>query len=382
MAKYFSGINTNGDKYTISIIDDSLNIIFMDNLDLERLVDLLKRKSVAIISIDAPLALYLKHSNLKDAPDADKLIIKKRAFDSMLGTKNLFTYSDRFSISKEKLMQLVELLTQLNKLGFSFKKPGETDRCIIEAYPDVSFHSFSCALNFNISQDEFIKRKIDTLKNRGLRVKDYLKKNTCGAEVNTLCQAYTAYLYQQGECTCLGNAYEGLLVIPSKVMAVNKKVVPNDIRKGLHINAPVAEQPESKIVHYTNRPEPQTAVFNKTSRFSSKVTAMYCGAQYLYTNVDGIIRINDLRPIKSYRPFTEMFEIKYIRLVQVIIGTTDGLRRVKANLIPNFENSNIFKAAEEEDKKKLDSFWGNQGDKRGYLIKFNKVEIIEVQKAW
>ena len=373
MAKYFSGITLNGNKYTISIIDDNLNVIFMDNLEFEGLVDLLKRKSVAVVSIDAPLALYLKYSKSTDNRNTDTVIIKKRSLDSIVNSKNLFTYSDKFTVNKDTLESLVKLLDYLNKLGFSIRKSREVEKSIIETYPDTSFLVLGCN---NIStSDDIYKLKIDFLRNKGLRLKDYMKRNKKDAciEINTLCQAYTAFLYYTGESTCLGSPEEGLLVIPSKnilsnvqaVKVVQKKIIPTIPNVRVADNKNIIQ---NKTVY---PPTPQNKIKGGT------VIAEYCGAQYLYTNTDGIIRINELRPIKSYGPFTDIYEIKYIKLVQVVIGTTDGLKRVKANFIPTLENSNSFKAADEEDKKRLDNFWANTADKRGYLIKFNKVEVIK-----
>ncbi|HBM74115.1 MAG TPA: hypothetical protein DD429_00975, partial [Clostridiaceae bacterium] len=72
-----------------------------------------------------------------------------------------------------------------------------------------------------------------------------------------------------------------------------------------------------------------------------------------------------------------IYELSSIKRVQVFMYTIDGLRKVKANFIPYSENHNIFKAAGDEDKRKLDNFWGSTKDKHGYLIKFNKVEVVK-----
>lgn len=377
MAKYFSGITINGNKYGISIIDDSLNIIFMDNLETDRLTELLKRKSVTSISIDFPLALYLKSVSNNVNQNSERLSVKKRSFDNTISSKQLFTYNNRFSINKNSLRTLMDLSKQLDILGFSVKNPEDIDKSIIESYPDTSFLALGYTHDNNMSEEDVMKKKIDILKGKGIRVKDYLKKGKkdINIELNTLCQAYTAFLYHTGGNTSFGNAEEGILVIPAKDVLVKAKPV-REISKE---NKPVShniKQPQSRPAHIQPPPGPPSGIPGRV-HVNNKVIAEYCGAQYLYTNTDGVIRISELRPIKSYRPFTEIYEIKQIKQVQVIIGTTDGLRKVKANLIPNVENSNSFRAAEEEDKIKLDSFWGNHGDKRGYLIKFNKVEVIK-----
>jgi hypothetical protein len=51
MAKYFCGITAGENKYTVSILDDNLNVIFIDRLELNKLAELLRRKSISIISI-------------------------------------------------------------------------------------------------------------------------------------------------------------------------------------------------------------------------------------------------------------------------------------------------------------------------------------------
>lgn len=373
MAKYFSGIVMNKDKCNISIIDDNLNVIFMDNLEVGKLIDLLKRKSVTVISLDFPLALYLKHSNSISNKAPETLSFRKRSFDNMLGSKNLLTYNDRFSISRECLNTIMDLSRQLDKLGFAVRKIGETEKSIIESYPDTSFTILGCTNISSIREDESLKRKIDALRSRGMRIKDFLKKGRCDSstEINSLCQAYMAYLYHAGETTSLGALEEGILVLPSKGIQGKLRVMREFPREKT-----IPDRNENKSARDIIKPVSPAGPISKV-KLNAKVIAEYCGAQYLYTNSDGVIRVNELRPIKSYRPFTEIYEINHIKLVQVTIGTTDGLRRVKANLIPNGENQNSFRAAEEEDKKKLDSFWGNHGDRRGYIIKFNKVEVIK-----
>jgi len=377
MAKYFSGITINGNKYGISIIDDNLNIIFMDNLEADRLIELLKRKTVTTISIDFPLALYLKNLNNSDQ-NFEKLSIKKRSFDSFINSRQLFTYSNRFNLNKHCLKALMDLSRQLVKLGFSIKGPEDPDKSIIESYPETSFLALGYTQDSNMSQEDVFKKKQEILKSKGIRLKDYLKKGKkdISIELNTLCQAYTAYLYHSGDKTCFGNAEEGILVIPAKD-ALGKTRSHREVQKEAKQNNLNIKQPQSRTANIQNSPSLSSGVPARTYS-CNKIISEYCGAQYLYTNTDGVIRISELRPIKSYRPFTEIYEIKQIKQVQVIIGTTDGLRKVKANLIPNTENTNSFKAAEEEDKKKLDSFWGNHGDKKGYLIKFNKVEVVKI----
>lgn len=375
MAKYFSGITVYENKYKISIIDDNLNIIFLDNLDYDRLMELLKRKSVMIMSVDAPLISYSR-SILQADNAGNKIIrIKRRHFDNNLIQKNLLTYNDRFNVSSDRMEILLKLYNGLNNLGFSIRKPGETEKAIIESYPDTSFSVLGYTEGQGCSVDEALRKKAEFLKYKGIRIKDYFKKSSRDmvVEINTLCQAYTAFLYFNGECTCLGSEAEGILVIPAKNVFSTPKLS-SDPQKSIRSSNMPIQKTESKPNNITNKP---AAVLAGNRLKGASVIAEYCGAQYLYTNTDGVIRINELRPIKSYRPFTEIYEIKHIRQVQVIINTTDGLRKVKANLIPNQENSNSFKAADDEDKKKLDSFWGNHGDKRGYLIKFNKVEIIK-----
>lgn len=375
MAKYFSGITMNDSKFKISIIDDNLNIIFLDNLDYGRVLDLYKRKSVTVLSIDAPIMMYLKCYPEGEMANNRPIRIKKRSLDNILSSKNLFSYQDRFSIQMERLTSSINLYKGLNAMGFCIKKPGDFDKSIIESYPDTSFSALGLNLNNNIPAEEANRRKIEFLKYKGIRTKDYLKKNKkdVDIEINALCQAYTAYLYYTGEYTYLGSIEEGLLILPSKDI-LNKQKPLNDQQK---LSKPVLSPGRQGEVRVENILEKTDSPITSNKLRNYNVIAEYCGAQYLYTNTDGVIRINDLRPIKSYRPFTEIYEMKLIRQVQVIIGTTDGLRKVKANLIPSMENTNSFKAADDEDKKKLDSFWGNHGDKRGYLIKFNKVEVIK-----
>lgn len=365
MARYFSGITLSRDKYAISIIDDNLNIIFMDRLEIDKLIDLLKKKSVTVVSVDAPLALYLRYSRtIHDNESNTPINIKKRYFDCTLASRRLFTYNDRFNdVNKESIKMFLELLNQLNKLGFSIRRPEEKEKAIIESHMDTSLALLGYSHSFKTFDEESLRKKIEALRNKGLRMKDYFRRNLkdCNFGINTLCQAYTSYVYYSGEVTCFGNPEQGLLVIPGKLPAEKSSPV----------------KAADKIYRHENRPENSQSPSSRIKLGGANVMTEYCGAQYLYTNTDGVIRVNDLRPIKSYRPFTEIYEIKYIKSVQVTINTTDGLRKVKANLIPSFESISSFRAAEEEDKRKLDSFWGNNGDKRGYLIRFNKVEIVK-----
>jgi hypothetical protein len=377
MAKYFCGITLNGKKYSVSILDDNLNIIFMDNLDFDKLLDLFKRKNISTISIDFPIVLYQKYLHLLSNKTIDSIKVKKRSCDNMLNSKGLLTYHDRFNVDKSRFESLMELYRQLAKLGFAVREAGSTEHAIIESYPDTSFSVLEKVPEGREPKDELIRRKVDLLKSKGIRVKDYFKRDrkSTDIEAGTLCQAFTAYLYYKNEYTCLGTAEEGLLILP-----VRK--IPDIGRSRQSLNTAgssneTAKAPEAKSTRHLVKPPVQAEPTTVKTREAGKITAEYCGAQYLYTNTDGVIRIDDLRPIKSYRPFTEIYQMGDIILVQVIIGTTDGLRKVKANLIPNSENSNAFKAADEEDRKKLDSFWGNRGDKRGYLIKFNRVEVIK-----
>lgn len=375
MAKYFSGITFYENKYKISIIDDNLNIIFLDNLDYDRLMDLLKRKSVTVLSVDAPLALYSKLNQQAVNENNKTVKIKKRSFDNVLISKNLLTYHDKFIVSINKMDSLLKLYNGITKLGFSVKSPGIADKSIIEAYADTSFAVLGLSFMDSCHQDDILKKKIEFLKYKGIRIKDYLKRNKkdTAIEVDVLCQAYTAYLYHSGDCTCFGSQEEGVLVLPSKNIPSMAK--PALEQQGTIKPPNTAGKPNNiDLSSPANKPESGAAI---SKAKGAATTAEYCGAQYLYTNTDGIIRINELRPIKSYRPFSEIYEIGHIRQVQVIIGTTDGLRKVKANLILNQENSNSFRAADDEDKRKLDNFWGNHGDKRGYLIKFNRVEIVK-----
>ncbi|KPU44059.1 hypothetical protein OXPF_22250 [Oxobacter pfennigii] len=407
MAKYFSGITVNGNKYSICIIDDNLNVIFMDNLEIDKLADLLKRKSVTALSVDFPGLIYQKNDKLSLNKDSYKITLKKRAFDNTISLKSLYTYQDKFTPDKEYFNSALDLINKLNKLGFSFNNQNEGDKPIIESYPDSSFYALGLAVN-NPSSEDIIKRKYDILKNKGMRIKDFFNKNMkdYDAEINVLCQAYTSYLYFNNEFSSIGSDSEGHVVIPGKdsISRTNgikefNKISASDNRNNENKFHRSGEKNDhsangngraknngrvisSKVYSENGNSAESKAVADKPIAetklsFDGKAVAEYCGAQYLYTNVDGIIRINDLRPIKSYRPFTEIYEMRHIKQVQVVIGTTDGLRKVKANLIPNYENSNSFKAAEDEDKKKLDNFWGNHGDKRGYLIKFNKVEVIK-----
>lgn len=371
MAKYFCGISLNESKYSISIIDDNLNIIFMDKLELSRLSDLLKRKSITTISIDAPIIMYSKQIASIQNKAQENIRIKRRGFDNLLSTRGMLTYQDRFNVSCDVCQSMSSLYTLLNNLGFSVKKSAEAEKAIVEVYPGTSFMALGLSLA-NISLDESVRRKTDLLKSKGIRIKDYLKKNKKDAdfEAGILMQAYTSYLYFTGECSSLGSPEEGIIAIPGK----------NAISRTKHQDSHKEGKAEQEMKQQpSNRPQVSEKAAQQSPARSKniRVTTEYCGAQYLYTNVDGVIRINDLRPIKSYRPFTEIYELKCIKQVQIIMCTTDGLRKVKANLIPNLENDNIFKAADDEDKKKLDSFWGIHGDKRGYLIKFNRVDVIK-----
>jgi len=375
MAKYFSGITVNDKKYTISIIDDNLNIIFLDNMEIDKLIDLLKRKSVSSLSVNAPLALYLKYNQLKGNDKNMSVKIQMRPLDNIINSRNLLTYSSSFTPDTNTFESSVRLYRELNNLGFCIRNPREVEKSIIESYPDTSFLALGCNYDRSSPCDETFKKKVEFLKYKGIRIKDYLKrsKKDMDIEINTICQAFIAYLYHTGDSTCLGSKEDGILILPTKDILDKIKPIGEQPRK-LKFNASIESKQEPRKTYVMDKAVTHGPV-SKLKNYT--VIAEYCGAQYLYTNLDGVIRINDLRPIKSYRPFTEIYEMKYIKLVQVIIGTTDGLRRVKANLIPNSENSNSFKAADDEDKKKLDSFWGNNGDKRGYLIKFNKVEVIK-----
>jgi len=377
MAKYFSGITVNENKYCISIIDDNLNIIFTDSLLIDRLVDLLKRKSVTVMSVDAPLALYEKNAHLLDKCDSERITFKKRTIENVLSSKKLFTYNCRFQIDKNTLKYYIELNKRINDLGFNIKEQGDTERAIIESYPEASFIALGCQYKHSTPKEDIIRIKLDFLKSKGMRIKDYMRrmKKYSEAEINTLCQAYTAYSYFTGDASCMCVPGKGLLVIPSKNILGRVKFY-NKLEKSHKQSSLNPKEGEHNSKNNGLKFGGRLKHDNKAKANNTAIVE-YCGAQYLYTNTDGVIRISDLRPIKSYRPFTEIYELKRIKLVQVIINTTDGLRKVKANLIPNFENSNCFKAAGEEDKQKLDDFWGSRGDKRGYLIKFNRVEVVK-----
>ena len=98
MAKYFSGITLNRGKYTVSILDDNLNIIFLDRLDLNNLVDLFKRKNVSVVSMDYPTLLYKKLLGQNEILTNNEglISINKRDADNSLSAKNMFLYGDRF----------------------------------------------------------------------------------------------------------------------------------------------------------------------------------------------------------------------------------------------------------------------------------------------
>lgn len=396
MAKYFSGISLSEGKFTISIIDDNLNIIFTDALEADKLHELLKRKSITTISIDAQVMLYAKCKKDAGNQDMNGYRLKKRSFDNLLGSRNMMTYQDRFSADEKWVNPVMKLYNQLNDLGFAFRMCCTDEKSIVESYPDTSIIAMGYRPRKDISRSDMLRRKVDLLRDRGIRIKDYLKRRLRDgdAEINTLIQAYTAYLYHAGECTAFGSCDEGILAVPGRD-ALNRKEHPSRFRPKPQI---IDTPSNNKVKQNQNRETPKpnadglrglsgkkNGAADREIKPSAalqrpkdcKVMSEYCGAQYLYTNVDGSIRINDLRPIKSYRPFTEIYEIRSIKQVQVIMCTTDGLRKVKANLIPYSENSDILRAADDEDKRKLDSFWGNHGDMRGYLIKFNKVDVIK-----
>ena len=160
--------------------------------------------------------------------------------------------------------------------------------------------------------------------------------------------------------------------IPTRIPIKNARIKPHMVKEPKATNIKEWES-KKQLTENKISSDMDTPKFKN----NSKTISEYCGAQYLYTNVDGIIRTKDLRPIKTYRPFTEIYELKRIKLAQVVVGTTDGSKRVKAKLIPCLDHSNSFKAANAEDKQKLDKFWSNQENKRGCLIKFNMVEVVK-----
>lgn len=375
MSKYFCGITLNKNKYSISIIDDNLNIIFLDRLDLDKLSELLKRKSISIVSVDAPLTQYARQLNEIQNGNQENIKIKRRNIDNLMNSKGFMTYQDRLEPTPEIYQSMSSLYLQLQALGFSVKKPNDTEKSIIESYPEASFTSMGMR-ETNAPLEETVRRKAELLRNKGIRVKNYLNKNNEDAdcEANVLVQAFTAYLYSAGECAAYGTAEEGIIVLPKRG-SLNRNRIHNNIKRS--IGEPEAVKPAAVSKTYAaDKSAPSVTPFRGRG---SKVVSEYCGAQYLYTNVDGAIHINDLRPIKSYVHFTELYELKSIKQVQIIMCTIDGLRKVKANMIPYTNNSNIFRAADDEDKKKLDSFWGDHGDKHGYVVKFNKVDIITHQ---
>jgi hypothetical protein len=383
MSKYFSGISFNEGKYTISIINDNLNIIFMDTLEFNELCELLKRKTITTISIDAPIMLYMKNRNTGKNEGMDNLKLEKRDFDNILSSRNMFTYQERFNIDKEYVSSIIKLYDQLCNMGFSYKNSPSDDKSIIESYPDTSVIAMGWNIGKDISQNDTLRKKVEILKKRNIRIKRYLKKSVKDsmAEINTLIQAYTSHLYHANGCKVLGSLDEGILALPG-IEGLNRKesgyrIVQKykSFSSSLSGKSSPSEGRDSKETDFADKKPSASAAPSRAK--NDRVMTEYCGAQYLYDNIDGSIRINDLRPIKSYGPFTEIYELNSIKRVQVFMYTIDGLRKVKANFIPYSENHNIFKAADDEDKRKLDNFWGSNKDKHGYLIKFNKVEVIK-----
>lgn len=367
MSKYFCGIITSEEKYVVSIIDESLNLIFSDVLDTDKLAELLKRKNVSIISIDEPLVMYSIQANMPDDNSGDIVNFRKRSSEALLSSMNLFTYGDRFSISKKIAITFSKLMKTLNGLGFFVNGSSKVEKSIIESYPDTTFLSCGCTYNIAAGCDEILKAKIQILRNKGVRMSSILRRsgNLSISQVDSICQAYSACMYYSGKAKSLGSVNEGYVVIPENI----------NIPPGRAAGPTQKNISRATAQRETAKTRSQMDMGGKME--GNIVTCEYCGAQYLYTNTDGNIRINELRPIKSYNPFTEIYDAKYIKLVQVIIGTTDGLRKIKANLIPIGNNSNILKAADEESREKLSGFWGSTGDRKGYLIKFNRVDIVK-----
>ena len=359
MRKYYCGIKLLKDRYAAAVIDDNLNILFADILQAEGLIEMLRKKDISIISIDAPAALYIKYHNLQS--DAGKVIsLRRRSFENIISNKNLFTYRDRFNITPEKLVSVQALVNSLNKLGFSIREAGNTNKALIESYPDTSFLALGFLPDKGPGCPYISDQKEKYLRNKGIRM-DYAFKGTktiSGNTIDSICQAYTSYMYDTGNASCIGSPGEGVLVIP--VREIFKEHQANTIKRN---SFPTVKKKEPKAPACSFR--------------ESDVITEYCGAQYLYTNTDGIIRVDELRPIKSYKPFIEIYQMKYIKLVQVTIGTTDGLNRVKATFIPSDSSYKSFKVANDEDRKMLDHFLGIHGGNRGYLIKFNKVEVVK-----
>ena len=381
MSKYFSGISFNEGKYTISIINDNLNIIFMDTLEFNELCELLKRKTITTISIDAPIMLYIKIKNINKKEDMDNFKLEKRDFDNLLSSRNMFTYQERFNMDTEYVGSIIKLYDQLCNMGFSYKNSPSDDKSIIESYPDTSVIAMGWNIGKDISPNDILRKKVDILKKRNIRIKRYLKKNINDSmvEINTLIQAYTSHLYHANGCKVLGSLDEGIFALPGNEEVNRKENSYRIVQKYKSFSSslsgkssPLGDRDSKETDPVDKKPTAPAARIK-----NDRVMTEYCGAQYLYDNIDGSIRINDLRPIKSYGPFTEIYELSSIKRVQVFMYTIDGLRKVKANFIPYSENHNIFKAAGDEDKRKLDNFWGSTKDKHGYLIKFNKVEVVK-----
>lgn len=363
MSKYFCGLKTSDGKYNVSIIDERLDLIFNGEEDTDKLVKLLKMKNASVISVDQPLMMYAAQSGLNDAQRQGPVNFGMRRSETLLSSLNFFTYKDRFRISKDTVIGYAQLTKFLQELGFSAGSECKNKKPLIESYPDTSFLSFGCAYKAGDDPAEIVNAKIQTLTGKGIRMNRILRRgrSLSSNQADSVCQAYSAYMYHTGRVRSFGSAAEGYVIVPQNIS--------NPLNGGRKMTSRAASTDEASV--------PRIQQNGKARDAANKQVCRYCGAQYLYTNTDGVIRINELRPIKSYDAFGEIYDIKYIKLVQVIIATTDGLKRIKANLKPNANNSNVLRAADEESSRRMSDFWNRTGGRKGYLIKFNRVELVK-----
>ncbi|HBM74116.1 MAG TPA: hypothetical protein DD429_00980, partial [Clostridiaceae bacterium] len=289
MSKYFSGISFNEGKYTISIINDNLNIIFMDTLEFNELCELLKRKTITTISIDAPIMLYIKIKNINKKEDMDNFKLEKRDFDNLLSSRNMFTYQERFNMDTEYVGSIIKLYDQLCNMGFSYKNSPSDDKSIIESYPDTSVIAMGWNIGKDISPNDILRKKVDILKKRNIRIKRYLKKNINDSmvEINTLIQAYTSHLYHANGCKVLGSLDEGIFALPGNEEVNRKENSYRIVQKYKSFSSslsgkssPLGDRDSKETDPVDKKPTAPAARIK-----NDRVMTEYCGAQYLYDNI-------------------------------------------------------------------------------------------------
>lgn len=376
MAKYFCGISSINDFFNVSIIDENLNIIFIDKLTFKSIEELLYKKSISVITIDKPIVLYNKYvkqaNDLNDKVFDDIFKIKKRIIDNSNITDSLIP-KELFLFNKEKIDILLNIFEVLKKQGFNFSNTQNKEKIILESYPNL--------ICKNSTVDK-LEQKKEFILNSSMRITHLFKnKNMNEYEINSLYLAYCSYLFFNDKCKISGSRDDGIVVFPNTLFDRKRTIYNISSNRTSNIKKTTVKKvktnindflPNDELLNTSNITSNDTKPYDKqNNRISNLTVTEYCGAQYLYSKNDNLINIDDLRPIKSYSPLRELYDVKRIKNAELIINTTDGLKKVKANFV--LSSNNCFRTAEEEDKIKMQNFLDNCNDRKLFIIKFNKI---------